>query len=80
MRARLAVGLVGLVGVVALTGGCIYIAPIVSDQRDDPLSRCAARYEDRKADLVDVRWSWLPPGHVCVFDDGEGTMERRLRG
>lgn len=63
-----------LVGAVAgLITMLVFVAvafPLVRVRMDDPVAECALKYEERKTQLVDARWSWLPPGWKCRFTNG----------
>lgn len=68
-RRHFAIVVAALAVLVAATFGD-YLVDLGSVARDDPMARCAAKYEDRKTDLRGVRWNWAWPGWNCRFHPG----------
>lgn len=47
-----------------------YVAELVHVARDDPLQRCASKYDERSTDLRGIEWDWSWPGWTCQFASG----------
>lgn len=61
------------VAIVLLVAGLVLLVvalPLVRIRMKDPVAECAVKFEERKAELVGARWTWLPPGWDCSFTAG----------
>ena len=65
---RVAVGIV--IGCVLAFVSLAVGFPLIRTAQEDPVAECAKKFESRKADLVSVDWTWVPPGWSCHFTEG----------